>query len=342
MNPISNLISNDIAWPDASAIPGATLRHTLGETDWPRMVEIINAAHVADGLEEVLSVEEKANDLRHLEHFDPAADVLCIDVNGLLVAFAKVEWRIDDEGNRLYDPDTVVHPDFRHLGLLPLLYEFSEMRARQMARTEHFDQPQLMSQWVPLSAQPQIVLLRDLGYAPVRYFYLMQHVLSPIPEVPMPAGLVLRPVDTATHLRAIWDAKEEAFADHWGHGQRSEADFLAWRDNPTIEHDLWQVAWDEAAGEIAGLSVNTIFHADNAHYGFKRGWIETLGVRRKWRGRSLAKALLSASMHRMQAAGMTEVALGVDAANPTGALQLYENMGFRLYSESAVWRKQID
>ena len=342
MNPISNLISNDTTWPDASAIPGVTLRHTLGETDWPRMVEIINTGHVVDGLEEVLSVEEKTNDLRHLEHFDPAADVLCIEVNGLLVAFAKVEWHIDDGGNRLYHLDTVVHPDFRQLGLLPLLYEFTEMRARQMAHAQPFDKPQLLSQWVPLSAQSQIVLLRDLGYAPVRYFYLMQHVLSPIPDVTMPAGLVLWPVDTAKHLRAIWDAKEEAFADHWGHGPRSEVDFLAWRDNPTAEHALWQIAWDTASGEIAGVSMNTIFHADNAHYGFKRGWIETLGVRRMWRGRGLAKALLLASMRQMQAAGMTEVMLGVDAANPTGALQLYETMGFRRDKDSAVWRKKIE
>lgn len=328
-------------WPAAPALPGVTFRRTLGEADWPRMVDVINAAHLVDGIEEVFSLAEKANEFAHLDNCDPATDLVCVEVNGQLAAFGMVQWHDDTDGYRLYRPTIAVHPDVRSLNLMSHLYDFAEMRARQIAAMHDTERPKWLSHYAPMSARQQVVLLRDRGYAPVRYFYEMLHKLDPIPAAALPAGLVLRPVEKPAHLRAIFNAKEEAFADHWGHAYRTEADFQAWCENPTFEMALWQVAWDSATNEVAGASINTIFHTDNAQFGFKRGWVETLGVRRPWRGRGLAKALLSASLRALQAAGMTEVALGVDAANPTGALQLYENMGFRRHKEGAVWRKQI-
>ncbi len=38
---------------------------------------------------------------------------------------------------------------------------------------------------------------------------------------------------------------------------------------------------------------------------------------------------------------MTEGALGVDAANPSGALRLYESVGFRKVSSSTHWQKPL-
>ena len=38
---------------------------------------------------------------------------------------------------------------------------------------------------------------------------------------------------------------------------------------------------------------------------------------------------------------MTEAVLGVDTENPTGALRLYESVGFRPLKESASYRKPL-
>jgi mycothiol synthase len=321
-------------------IPGIAYRKFCGEADYARMVEIKNACHLADGVEEVLSVEELANEYANLKNCDPQTDMLMIEANGELVAQGGIQWRDDDEGNRIFEQEAEVHPAWRHLGLQRVLYEFNEARARQRAAAASGGKPQLMSKWLPASVPEEMALLQTMGYAVVRHFFLMKHDLNPIPYTPMPAGLVLRPV-LPEHLRAIWDAKEEAFADHWGHGVRSEEDFRMWRDDPTKEPHLWQVAWDANTNEVAGISINTIYYTDNDHYGFKRGWIDTLGVRRNWRGKGLAKALLANSLRKLHVQGMTEAMLGVDAANPTGALQLYESMGFYRDKESAVWRKPV-
>jgi hypothetical protein len=38
---------------------------------------------------------------------------------------------------------------------------------------------------------------------------------------------------------------------------------------------------------------------------------------------------------------MDEAALGVDAENPSGALGLYEGMGFEVRYRSTAWRKEL-
>jgi ribosomal protein S18 acetylase RimI-like enzyme len=38
---------------------------------------------------------------------------------------------------------------------------------------------------------------------------------------------------------------------------------------------------------------------------------------------------------------MTEAALGVDAENPSGALRLYESVGFRVVKQMGIYRKGL-
>lgn len=73
--------------------------------------------------------------------------------------------------------------------------------------------------------------------------------------------------------------------------------------------------------------------------GFKDGYTELLGVRRAWRGRGLAPALLIDAMSRYAAAGMERACLDVDTENPSGAVALYERLGYRplLGRQSVAW-----
>ena len=73
--------------------------------------------------------------------------------------------------------------------------------------------------------------------------------------------------------------------------------------------------------------------------GTKRGWLEKISVRRPWRKRGLGRALTAAAMAHLRDAGMTEAMLGVDAENPTGALGLYESLGFTVSSQSQAWQR---
>lgn len=68
---------------------------------------------------------------------------------------------------------------------------------------------------------------------------------------------------------------------------------------------------------------------ENEAFGRRRGYTEQIFTRRPWRGRGIATALIGRNLRLLAERGMSEAALNVDAENPTGALALYERVGFR-------------
>ena len=71
----------------------------------------------------------------------------------------------------------------------------------------------------------------------------------------------------------------------------------------------------------------------------KRGWLEHISVRRPWRRRGLARAISAMAMRRVRDAGMEDAMLGVDSENPTGALGLYEDLGFEVFSRATAYEQ---
>jgi ribosomal protein S18 acetylase RimI-like enzyme len=168
---------------------------------------------------------------------------------------------------------------------------------------------------------------------------MSREIVSDLPTTPLPAGLDIRPVQPE-HLRAIWDSKEEAFRDHWGYRPETEQDYQRWLADPKFDPGLWRVAWD--GDQVAGLVGGVINVEENADCNVKRGWIGPVCVRRPWRRCGVARALLVQVCQALQQYGMTEAALGVDAQNLTGALRVYESVGFRVFKRFSLYRKPIE
>ena len=183
-------------------------------------------------------------------------------------------------------------------------------------------------------------LLAEHGYVPIRYGFEMRRYLTGVlPDHPLPAGLEMRPV-TEDQYRAIFDADNEAFEDHWGHRAPEEADFQARFHGPDMTPAIWCVAWD--GDQVAGVVMNAIFRDENEALGIKRAWLEHVSVRRPWRGKGVAKALCAASFRVLRDQGMDEAWLGVDGTNPTGALQLYEGLGFSSVRRWMAYGRPLD
>jgi ribosomal protein S18 acetylase RimI-like enzyme len=87
--------------------------------------------------------------------------------------------------------------------------------------------------------------------------------------------------------------------------------------------------------------MNHIFAEENERLGIKVGWLEQVSVRRPWRRRGVGAAIIAASLRAFQDRGLDEASLGVDAENPTGALALYERLGFSRYRSFRVYRKRL-
>lgn len=66
-----------------------------------------------------------------------------------------------------------------------------------------------------------------------------------------------------------------------------------------------------------------------------------LGVRRPWRGRGIGRALLLTAFVAVHIRGGEAVELGVDAANPSGATRLYEDVGMRELHSFEIWEKSL-
>jgi ribosomal protein S18 acetylase RimI-like enzyme len=71
----------------------------------------------------------------------------------------------------------------------------------------------------------------------------------------------------------------------------------------------------------------------------KWGWTERIFVRKPWRKRGIAKALIAKSLIVLREQGMEAGALGVDTENPSGALKLYESMGYEINNQFTFYRK---
>jgi len=187
--------------------------------------------------------------------------------------------------------------------------------------------------WTIAADRAAAALFESRGYHEVRRFYDMAIALDgPAPEPSLPDGLRLE-LFREEEARAFYEALDEAFQDHWEHHPRS---FEEWWAEKLAMHGydptLWFVVRD--GDEVAA----TVWNESNRNGG---GYVAALGVRRRWRGRGLGKALLHHTFGEFARRGETRVTLGVDAESPTGATKLYESVGMHVELESVVFERSL-
>ncbi len=327
------------------AVTGYTFRHLRGERDVPAIVDVINAARRADGVDDVATVEAQANLFRHLTNCDPARDLLLAEGPDGLAAYARTFWLKEKErAAYMYPVVAFVHPAHRRRGLGTAILLWLEARARQVAAEN--DHPRAaeanLQVFVFDQERDRAALMQRHGYTPARYFYNMTRPnLDDIQPAPLPPGLEVRPVQPE-HLRAIWEANVEAFRDHWGEPEMGESEYQRFISHPVeYQPGIWKVAWDKATNEVVGMVLGYIDHAQNETLNRKHGWTENICVRQPWRKQGVARALIAENLRELKARGMETAGLGVDTDNPTGALRVYESMGFRPVERETVYQKPL-
>lgn len=327
--------------PNAPQLPGLSFRRFRRASDLPKMLVVADAANQADQIDEKETLEELTHYYDHLKNCDPVRDMLMAEVDGELVAYSRVWWEQDQQGTYLYRHFGVVHPRWRGKGLGTAMLAYNQSRLLEVARqNDHPPQvPRFFESWGGDTMPDNHAILTKAGYQVVRYFFEMVRPLDqPIPEAPLPSGLEVRPFQE-DHNRLIFDASSEAFRDHWSYIEPTEQDYQRWLNRPNRTPHLWQVAWD--GDQVAGMVLNTIFPEENAAFNRKRGWTDPISVRRPWRRRGLARALLVRSMRMFKEMGYEDTALGVDTENPSGALRLYQGVGYQTVKTWKSYRKPL-
>jgi mycothiol synthase len=330
--------SFQIEMPDAPPIPGLRFRSIDLAADAAGIAALINDSSVVDGVELAISAEDVRHDLEHQANFDLGRDVLVAEIDGRIVGEVEQKVVVRD-GVAVHQWDAWVHPDDRGRGIGRALTRWVERRARAAAAEWPGPERHELGAWVDSEIAAALTLLESEGYRRVRYGFMMVRPLSePIVEAALPDDIEIRPVVEADHRR-IWDADCEAFRDHNDAATRTEEDFERWFTMPNLDTSLWRVAW--AGDEVVGSVMTFIWPDENEKLGLNRAWLEHISVRRAWRKQGVAKALIADTLLMLRDMGFTDAALGVDAKNPMGALQLYESHGFRQHKTGLSFRKAI-
>ena len=321
-------------------IAGLAIRRYGGERDIPALHRVWSAAAEANRVEEVKTVEDFGRDYATLVNCDLSNDLLIAEVDGEVVAYSRVFWQDLVDGGRSYENFGFVDPAWRRRGIGSVLHRMNEERLRAIAEGHpDAEEKWLASESVDADAG-SVALLRGDGYTAARFFYeMVARTLEGITVPPMPDGLELRPV-ARDHYRAIWEASAEAFRDHWGEQEWTEADWKRFETDPhNADPRFWRVGWD--GDQVAGAIVTTVPVEENERYGRARAYVAMVSVRRAWGRRGLARALLASSLAGAREAGFTSAALGVDTESPTGATDLYRSLGFRPARTFTAWRKPL-
>ncbi len=323
---------------DTPAIAGLRLRAFDPTVDYGALVALRHATSRFDGLDWLPSVEDLRTEHEHIAGFDPRLDVLVAEIDGSMCAATETHARIRD-GRGSHHLDGWVAPRWRRQGLGRALLHWAEQRAATVAIVDGPAGPHDLETWIDVTQAGAVALFESAGYQVVRHgLRMIRDLAEPIEMRPLPAGLEIRPVAVADHRR-IWDGDTEAFRDHWNSAERTEADYEGWFATPGLDTSLWRVAW--AGDEVAGGVMTSIWPEENALLGVQRGWLEHVSVRRPWRRRGLASALMTEAILGLRAAGMREAALGVDAQNVTGAVGVYERLGFRPVRTTVKYRREL-
>ncbi|MDD5468191.1 MAG: GNAT family N-acetyltransferase [Anaerolineales bacterium] len=324
---------------DAPAIDGLAFRRFRGEVDYAPMLKAIQASSEADGTERADTLEDIRVSYARLVNCDPYRDMLFAEVNGEVIGYNRVDWKVVVEGERIHRLTGFLHPAWRRRGIGGAMLRDAERRARRVDADLQDGRPRYFEVFAADSEIGCIALLLNHGFNPVRYSYRMVRPnLNAIPDCPLPAGLEIRPVQPE-HLHAIHAASMEAFQDEWGFSPDEEPSVEQWQEDPKFDPGLWQVAWD--GEQVAGMVLTFVNRSENEKFKRQRGWTENICVRRPWRKRGLARALIAASLRDLKQRGLSEAALGVDTENPSGALRLYEGMGYRPVHRLATYRKPM-
>jgi mycothiol synthase len=309
--------------------------------DLRALVTLINEADAVDKL-------ERATTLQQMEHemsfptAHPETDCFLAWEDERLVGFTDLYVRDGDaQSDGVVYCWGVVHPERRRRGVGRQLLEEAYGRACQYAEGMQARQVHFHCNTRDIEADRR-ALYTGFGMERVRFFVNLARPLNGnVPPVEVPEGVRLRIFDPEQDAETVWRVDNTAFRDHWGHTEGKLEEFLHWIKRPHMRPGLWLLAEVEASGEVVGIALNIIDPDWIAQTGRQEGEVDTLAVLREHRKKGLGRALLVQSLHVLHNEGMEAVQLYADADNLTGAMRLYESVGFRVRKTNMAFRKTM-
>lgn len=294
------------------------------------MGELVRACDVADWGRPNTN-DEEIGDLWSIPGVDLASDTWLVWNGEELCAYAWLMARAD---HCELDGWGAVHPEHRGRGLGSFLLDAVEARAARHVSLAPPGKRVVHRTDVAAPDRPAHHLLERRGFSLDRHLWRMDVEFdSQAPSEPgSPEGIGIRTFIPGQDERPVHTAYEEAFANHYAHVPWSFDDWVAMRTRGEgFDPKLWFLAVER--GEIVGVLAGRIIE--------EVGWVDTLGVLERWRGRGIGKSLLRHAFEEFHRRGIRKASLYVDAQNETGATALYGRVGMSVACQFDLFQKQL-
>jgi mycothiol synthase len=304
-------------------------------TEWARLLLAVEKSY---GKEEIVGAEDLVEDLRD-PYVDPERGTVAGFSEGSMIAYAGLRSSPSVTDRHEMDLYGAVHPSQRGRGLGTRLLAWAEEAALPLHVARYPGHRLALAASCPAGESDALALFAAAGYQPARWFHFMSRDLTgAVPDGQLPEGA--RIVGYSTDLSdAARQVRDEAFGDHWGSTDETAE---SWQH--FVAHERFRPAFSflaYLADEPVGVLVAHEYEAFRAATGRRECYIQTVGVTRPARGRGIASALIRRSLAAAQADGCDIATLHVDANSPTGALTLYEHMGFSTKNTSVTLIKDL-
>ena len=280
------------------------------------------------------------------DRFTLATDTI-VGLNNAGEAIAYGEAHLGDtaETETAISLDGTVHPDWRGEGVGRALIAWQEARARQLLAETGSDLPAMLDLGAREENLGHLALYRAAGFQPVRWWMeLWRPLAEEIPSKQLAEGVTIRPL-TSELSEATRIAINDAFRDHWGSQPTTQEEWNDWHALDEFAASLSRIAvigdgTAERPFEVVGAVLSMMDEAEWEKNGGPFAYMATIGVVRAWRGRGLSSALITETLRAYKDADLQHAALDVDAANPSGALQMYTKFGFAPRDRSITYAKR--
>ena len=235
--------------------------------------------------------------------------------------------------------NAAVHPAYRRRGLGGQVLDWVEKAAVPMHEKRHPGRPLTLHGGSSKGNAGEDALFAARGYRPVRWWYVMRMDLSAAPPAAaVPDGVQI----TGFTAAASEDARlvrNEAFQDHWGSTETTAETWAHYTSQESFRPAFSYLAY--LGGEPVGVLISYEMDAATKVTGTRDLHIGIVGTRRAGRNRGIASALLTRALAAGQAAGFSTSSLFVDGDSLTGAVALYERVGYAVEHTSITQAKEL-
>ncbi|RBY89377.1 GNAT family N-acetyltransferase [Blastococcus sp. TF02A-30] len=321
--------------PALPSLPEGFTARPLAADDVPAVADLLVAAEQVDDTGEFPDADDISEwwsgwgiDFRR-------DGVAVTDDDGALAGYATVlasptyrdEQRIYLEGR--------VRPDLRGRGLGRALLDWQLARGAQLRAERYPEVPTRLVVEVHGTMPALERLAARAGLTAERWYRSMERSLHALPEPRPVDGVRLVPFDAARDDE-VRRAHNAAFTEHHG---SSERDPDTWRrlftGTRAFRPDLSVLALED--GAVVGYVLASVFEADTEARGYREVHFGQIGVLPAARGRGLASAMIATALREAVGHECASAALEVDSDNVTGALRLYEGLGFGTARTRVSW-----